>query len=707
MTAPGSGKKRRYRDARWRLLVDLHIGDWDKGFLAKFDPKSIAAAAEYIGAEAVMLYFQSHLGLCYYPTKVGVRHRVAADRDLAGESVAALADIGQPVCAYYSVNFNNAAWNQHPDWRLQPAAPATMGVLPRERYGIVCLNNPEYREFVNAQVDEITTYPIDAFFFDMMWWNGVCVCPSCRSRYRAEAGAEIPETIDWSSPRWVDFQLARERWLTAFALDLRTRVRQRLPEADVYHNFALGLSNWTRGVGVSSVAGHDFLGGDYYGGPAEQLLVTRLMRNLTPNRPAEFMTTAAAGLIEHTRLRPTSLLQTKALAALSSDAAFLAIVAMDPDGTLDPESLDRVRAGFAAGHAYEAFAGGDAIEEIGVYFSDNSRINFGLNGRSITSEPAISAPDYPHYEALSGACRILQRAHLQFGVLTSANLHELDRWPVLVLPNLQRMTAEEVSAIRDYVRNGGRIYASRDTSLAGMSGGHAEDFLLADVFGAHAEGEELGRLVYARSVAWPEPRRPLTHWRSPLGKVGARRLRAGEGETLAALTLPYGYPHLGTAADTNWASIHSSPPWEDTEAPVIVRNAFGKGIAIYSAFDIEAGATPEHDALFLSLMRALLPAPRIEIETHPNVWASAFTRGDTVGVSLLNYQLDDPRLPIPAARVRMRVEPGRRWVEVRRAPELTRVPHTEPSPGVIEFDTGSFDLFAQHLVEFAVADNSL
>lgn len=689
---------RRYRDARRRLLVDMHIPDWDDRFLSRYNPSSIADAAEAIGADAVMLYFQSHLGLCYYPTQVGVRHRAATDRDLAGEALAGLSARGLPCCAYYSVNFNNRAWLDHPDWRLQPAAPATVGILPRERYGIVCLNNPGYRAFVDAQIAEIAAYPVDAFFFDMVWWNGVCTCDACRTRYRAETGVAIPDLVDWSSSTWTDFQRAREHWLAEFAASLRSSVRARKPGADVYHNFALGLANWTRAVSFDTVAGHDFLGGDFYGGRAEQLLITRLMLNLTPSRPAEFMTTVATGLTEHTALRPPALIRAKALAALATDAAFLAIVAIDPDGAIDPEALARVKPAFDAARPFDAVTGGTPIEDIGLYCSDYSKSNHGQSA-PVARAPASSLPDYPHFAALVGAGRILQEAHIPFGVVTRANLAELSRWPVLVLPNVERMSPEEVAAFRAYVRDGGRLYASRHSSLYPTSGGGNGDFALADVFGTHCDGEERGRLVYARASRWPEPARPLAHWRSATGMSGALRLRPGTAETLVSLTLPYGHPQPGAVSDTHWASIHSSPPWEDTDRPLIVHNGFGRGAAIYSAADIETGGTPEHDALFLSLIRALMPAPaRVEADTHPQLWLSAFEQPNRIAVFLLNYPADHAPLPVPGARVRVTLPKGARCLTVREAPGMTGVPF-EAEAGSVIFEAGVTETIKAFVVE--------
>lgn len=694
---------RRYRDRRRRVLIDMHIGDWDPRFLSRYDPAAVVRSVRDANADAAMLYFQSHIGLCYWPTVSGVRHRGCSDYDLAGETLAALTAADIPVCAYYSVGFNNRAWLDHPDWRIMPATAPSIGALPRERYGIVCLNNPDYRAFVDAQIAEILAYRVDAIFFDMVWWNGVCRCAACRDRYAHETGAEIPDIVDWTSPAWTQFQDARERWLSDFAIGLRDRARAVRPEVDVYQNFALALSNWTRGMNFASVAGHDFLGGDYYGGRAEQMFVTRLMLNLTPNPPAEFMTTLTSALIEHSRLRSRAELRTKALAALTADAAFLAILAIDPDGAIDAEAVARLADSYATVVPYERFTGGDPVEDFGIYFSDASRMNLADNGQRLADAPASSIPDYPHFTAVTGVARVLQQAHVPFGVLTRANLATLARWPVIVLANIQRMTPDEVAAVRAYVEQGGRIYASRATSRSGMTG-PAGDFALAEVFGCHFVADATGRLVYLRSDSLAELARPLSHWRGPTGLTGSVEIRAGVGvacDILARRTLPYGDPAPGTALDQRWASIHSSPPWEDRDDPMIVRHGFGHGVAIYSAADIETGDSVEHDALLLGLLRSLLPrAPRVAVDTHPCVWMSAFVApgGARMTLRLLNYPAEQPALPVPSAQVRIALDAGQRCTGVHRAP------HMEPTAfhdngDSIEFEAGPISDFSMFVID--------
>jgi len=68
-----------------RFSVDMHIPDWDECFLAKFDAKRYLEVVCLTGTTALMHYANLHLGLCYYPTKVGARHQGIGGRDIFGE----------------------------------------------------------------------------------------------------------------------------------------------------------------------------------------------------------------------------------------------------------------------------------------------------------------------------------------------------------------------------------------------------------------------------------------------------------------------------------------------------------------------------------------------------------------------------------------------------------------------------------------------
>ena len=704
MTASDS---RPYQHAYRRLLIDTQIADWDPALLARYDPASAVEAAGASGATALMVYAQSHTGLSHGVTRSGRVHRAFAHGDLLGETLHLAHARDLPVCGYYSVNFNNWAAENHPQWRLVPASQIIVGggLLQAPRYGLCCPNHPGYRQFVRRQTEEILArYPFDAFFFDMMWWMSVCLCESCRTRYREECGAEIPTTIDWLDPHWCGFQRQRERWLTDLACELRALVRNTRPGIPVYHNFALGLTNWTRGVGFDSAAGHDFLGGDFYGDRAEQLVVSRLMLNLSATRPVEFMTTLTANLAEHERLKSVEQLELQSLAATMCGAAFLAIAAFDPDGRLNPAQTTLAAAAYRELARYETSLGGEPVEDIAVYFSSDSKMSFAENGRALASAGEVSPLHYPHLAAVRGACRALQERQRPFGVVTRRQLAVLDRHRVLVLPNVLRMDDAEVEAVRAWVHAGGRLYASRHTSLTHTQGARGGDFMLADVFGCHFGAFEPGAVIYLdpqdpRCAAAIAPQRMIAHWLDREEMTGAIRITASPGtRELMSLVLPYGHPSRGTASGHDWASIHSFPPWTPAAAAAIVEHEFGRGRVIFAAVDLEAGDSEAHVALFVHLMDRLLEAPpSFAAQAHPCVWMSAFDQPDRRRriVSLLNYQRTLPVIPLEAVRVRVRPPAGQR------ATRLTLLPDDTPLMAIID-DEGGLDAVLPRLDRFAM-----
>ena len=643
-----------------RILIDMQIPDWDPGFLARYDVEAAIDACVSAGADAIMVYFQSHTGLCNWPTQSGRQHAAFRGRDLVAETLACAKQRELPVCAYYSVNFNNQAWVEHPQWRLQPAGAGMIGggLLVRERYGICCFNHPDYRKFIESQVSEIlTAYEVEALFYDMVWWMGVCLCDHCRERLRNEESIEIPRTIDWLNPDWCRFQAARERWLTEYAHWLRDLARGLKPGVSIYHNFALGMMNWTRGISFDSAAAHDFLGGDFYGGRDEQLVVSKLMLNLSESRPVEFMTTVTENLAEHESLQAPEKLAQLGLAASTCGSAALMIASIDPDGGLSRTAFNHIEQAFAARRPWDAELGGKPVEQIAVYFSDDSKMSFAENGLPLEASQDHSPIDYPHFSAVRGACKKLQRAHLPFGVITRKQLGELQRYPVIVLPDVLRMSRDEAEAFRAYVHAGGCLYASRYTSLTQSDGTRHDDFMLADLFGCHFEALETGRMIYVEPTdeicsAAIAPQRYLCQAIAPDDNMGMMRLRPAaddsSAEVLATLNIPYGHPRQGSVEGRDWSSIHSSPPWIDTRCPALVRNRVGEGCVIYSAADIESGAGAAHERLFIALLRELLPCPpAFQADAHPSVWMTVFDqpeRGRQV-VSLLNNTRELPVAP--------------------------------------------------------------
>ena len=669
-----------------RMLVDMEIPGWDVRFLREFDPVAKADLYAEAGLSAVMFSCKALTGLCFWPTEVGEMHPGIGGRDVVGETAAALRERGIAGCAYYSVIYDNWAHEHHPEWRVESRVKRTSGPSPADRHGLCCPNNPGYREYIAAQIADLYgRYDFECAFCDMSFWPGVCVCSHCRKRFFDEEGDQIPNTIDWTDPAWCAFQAARERWILDFQALVTGAMHEARPGMAVYHNFAPAPANWVLGVPFTVTDQSDFLGGDLYGDAVEQLVITKLMNNLSRSRPVEYMTFATTSAHEHVGLKSPEHMRSQVLGATSQGAAFMFIDAVDPVGTANVRVYDRVRDAFEAAMSFEPWLGGSPIEDVAIYYSSESKMAFAENGSAL-GDP-IGFEPYPHRDAVRGACRILQRAHLPFGVITRRQLGELDRYHVVVLPNVLRMDSEEVSAIRDYVERGGCVYASGYTSLVETRGVRNDDFMLADVFGVHLVNEAVGRVMFAKPATERmrklfDPQRHLTTTPLPAPLDGGLlRIRAAKGtRVLATLSLPYGHPEMGHVDQDNWGSIHASPPWEDTTAPVLAERRFGNGRAVYSSFDIEREESDANVRVFASLITDLLgDEASVRCETHPGVWVAGFRgpREGDVKVTLLN----SPPALVPEATLQLRAMDGRRWIGMRDLPSERSVPYRVSADG--------------------------
>lgn len=643
-----------------RLLLDMHIPDWDAALLAEYAPAQVARTQVAARAGSVMVYCQSHVGLCYWPTEVGRRHGAMKDRDWLGETIGQLRQAKCEVYGYYSVIFNNDAWLKHPAWRITPAPPLPVFAGNGPRYGQVCPNHREYRQFVEAELTELLSrYVFDGFFFDMTFWRGVCLCESCRNRFRDETGGEIPPRIDWADPVWCAFQTARERWLHEFAAFL-TALAKRFGIAVVYHNFAVSLFNWRFGITTDLARHSDFLGGDFYGDMDEQFLTSRFMLNLSNTGPAEFMTSRCLHLTDHVSTKPVSQLRAQAFASLTAAAAFRLIDAIDPRGTICEEVYPILASVFESLEPYQSFLGGDPVEDVAVYLSDYSKMSPAENGGDYTDAKALTLPA-PHLTAARGAASALRRLRIPVGVITRRQLDNLSHYPVVVLADATRLSAAEVIAFTAYVAGGGNLYVSGATGTYTLEG-RSDGFLLAECLGLRYVRPLAGNSLYLRPIsdAWRRLCSPQPALCVHDG-VHEVEVRSPDVEVLGTVTLPYGYPHAGTLEDQHWASIHSTPPDEQTQMPAITRRRHGKGRVVYAAAALERSDHHVARRTFQWLVGDLLPGgPSFRAETHDQVWLTVFHQpgqGRFI-LHLLNYPADLPPTPIRAVRIEIRRRPG-------------------------------------------------
>lgn len=640
-------RKNWYKDAYRRAVVDMHIPDWDEGFLAKFDAGRYAQALVEAKAQSIVAYAQSHVGLFNYPTKVGKQHAGWKGRDGFGEILARCQEKGIAVVAYTSLIFDRWAADTHPDWRMVGADGKPLGA--GGRHGLVCPNSP-YRDYVRRFAEEIgSRYDVEGVRFDMTFWPGLCFCGHCAKRFDDEVGGEIPRTIDWTDARWVAFQHARERWLAEFAAVATDAVRRTRPGASVEHQASTYPLNWQFGVTEALIPHNDFLQGDFYGDALQGSFVRKLLETLTPNRPFGFETSVKLELKDHTALKSESLLETKASAAVADAAAFIFIDGIDPSGTLDPRPYARMGRVFGRLAPYYSQLGGERVCDVGIYYSTASKFNLSVGPRPVAQPDTSDA----HTEAAMQAARRLLGAHVPFGVVNKAGLRNLNGLKVLILPCVNMMSEDELAPIADWVRQGGSLYASGGTSLLDTSGTLRGDFGLADVLG-----------VSLRKADW-SPRdhylAPTAEGRPHFGDFDAMYPAFTSGhvhqvathpgaDVLATTSLPW-----PTTDPTRFASIHSNPPWQTTDRPEVVFNRFGRGRVVYCASVLEV--VPALAPTFLSLLRSLSGGYRVEMKAPECVEVTLFRQPDRhrYVFGLVNFQPTQPNIPVDGIEVSLRL----------------------------------------------------
>jgi hypothetical protein len=300
-----------------------------------------------------------------------------------------------------------------------------------------------------------------------------------------------------------------------------------------------------------------------------------------------------------------------------------------------------------------------------------------------------------------GAARCLREAHIPFGLVTNVSLDQLRQYRAVVLPSVLEMTAEQASIFREFVRNGGSLYASGVSSIS-VPGEGDERFLLEDVLGVRYRGKLGGRATYLTprdkeiyDAIWPQEN--LT-FAGPMVKVQA----APGAEVLATVTLPFVDPEAGDALNSRFAQIHSNPPAsEPGKDPGIVLNTFGKGKTAWIAapYELRPGAVDAR--LFQLLLRRILDPPyQFEADTDAQVEVTLFHQKERkrLLVGMLNLQTQVPTIPV-AATIRAQIPAGSNAHKVLLLPEQKPIAFSR-SGSYVAFQVPEFKLVSMALIEY-------
>src|SRR5581483_1609094 len=129
-------------------------------------------------------------------------------------------------------------------------------------------------------------------------------------------------------------------------------------------------------------------------------------------------------------------------------------------------------------HKREEYFGGDTVKYILLHYSQQTRDFYTSN----LAQYVI--------QTTKGTYEMLNRSQLLVDVVLDEQLRHdgLSRYKVLFLSNSACLSTKQCDNIRSFVRNGGTLIATYETSLFDEFGRRRESFELADVFGIDYKG---------------------------------------------------------------------------------------------------------------------------------------------------------------------------------------------------------------------------
>jgi len=615
-----------------RHLLDMHIADWNPEFLSQFDVETYIANLKTAQISTAMVYLQSHIGLCYFPSKIAPMHKAMIGREHTMRTlINRCREEGIHTIAYYSLVFNTWAEQKYPEWGMlneEGISPLKLG----SRYGHCCPNNMEYREFTKEQIHEMLNYcNPDGVFFDMPFWPTPCTCKQCRTRFEKEEGMPFPKNPN--DPRLL---AARRRWMSEFTAFTTAEVKKLRPEMVIEYNCAFAaLSEDDPCISEEVCRSGDYAGGDLYNTFRTQAFACKLYEALTLNPPFEFMFgRCMPSLAAHTITKSKDRLMLSAMLTVAHNGACFVIDAIDPVGTMDARVYEQIGEIFNEVKKYEPSMNGPLRKEALIYLDQ------GFKGFP-------QGRPYTHYSGAIGAYETLSRAHICAGIGCKLNLTALAQAKALIVSLPQELDSTVRKQMIEYVANGGTLYFS----------GAFEKELLKELLGATYVKNTPDEYNYIAPTTLGADILPEYNAKYPFPIPDYLPIVEGVPSeyVVATITEPYQPKEAG-----QFASIHSNPPGTPTEYPGLVVRPYGKGTVIWCAGPIESMNTEAYRSLMLRLLENALPAAELSLETTaPKRVELVVTDSDDqkyTRISAVTLNEEDEAETIPPFKVALRAD---------------------------------------------------
>jgi hypothetical protein len=562
---------------RWAqlTLVEDDPGKYDLAFWLDYFKRTHSDAACLSAGGCV----------AYYPTKIPMHYRSQwlRNTDPFGDLVAGCRKLNMVVIARTDPHAaHQDMYDAHPDWIAVDASGNKRRHTVMPELWITCALGPYNFEFMTEVTKEIVSlYKVDGIFSNRWSGSGMCYCEHCARNFKAASGFDLPRTnnpadaarrahTEWREQRL--FELWRlwdaeirkinpsARYIpnsgggATSQLDMKI-VGELAPTLFADRQARRGLmapwANGKNGKEYRSTMGRKAIGGIFSVGTEEPYR----WKDSVQSGP-EIRLWVIDGIANG--LRPWF---TK-FAATLHDRRWLKVV----------EDI------YGWHYRNERYLRNEEpLARAAIVYSQQTARNYAGQREQRAEDHTLG-----YYQALIEARIPFEMVHDR--LLDPARI---GKFKVLIFPNIAALSIQQCDQVRDYVKRGGGIVATYETSLYDERGVRRKDFGLADLFGATFDGSIDARMQnsYLRLEA-----DPATGKRHPIlaGLEDAERIINGVSRVHTRRNGAYPNPPLTlipSYPDLPMEEVFPRVP--KTDIPEVYVREVGAGRVVYFPWDID------------------------------------------------------------------------------------------------------------------------
>ena len=604
--------------------------------------------------------------VAYYPTQVPFHHRSAwlGDRDVLGELIAGCRRLGMVVIARTDPHATyDDVQAAHPDWIAVGADGQPRRHWASPEMWVTCGLGPYNFEFMTEVKREIAArYRVDGIFINRWNGSGMCYCEHCRANFRAATGHELPRSTN--PERQPEYLLWRQQRVFELWRRWDAEVRKINPDACVIPNTGGGASSRLDMKRIGELAPMMVADRQARSGlmpPWAIGMNAKEYRATLGRKPVVGL--FGVGVEEAYRWKDS---------VQNGDEIRLWVADLVANGMRpwfskfagalhDERWLEPVEDVYKWCHGVERYLRNERpLARVGLVYSQQTAWFYA--GDRVRER--IEDPELGWYQALIEARVPFEMVHDRL-----LDPEHLAPFKTLLLPNIAALSDTQCAQLGDFVRRGGGLVATYETSLFDEKGGRRADFGLADLFGVsfvdHVDGPV--RNAYLRLEHETARGHPLLR-----GLEDAPRIIHGAWQLEVKARVPFPNPPvtlIPAYPDLPMEKVYVRQP--KTDLPQAFLREVGTGRVAYFPWDIdrtfwEVLAVDHFKLLRNAVAWATNEDPPVTVVGPGVLDVTVWRQKDSLTVHLVN--LTNPMmmkgpvrelLPVGEQRVRLRLPDGR------------------------------------------------